>query len=339
MPRISSLYTDLKSLINLQEGIANALDSEIQSIRAEKGVTSRELEAAVKALVPAGDMQRYQELTKASQEAGATFDCAALVEEWAQKDEENRQERAALEGRWGTRHDVEQTEAVRKEQLAAVTQALDETVTEIDAFDETTAKIEAHNTKYPKSAITEENHDGYETTSLWKRIGYYLWFNRGPHDAYLAIGEYTKEFDVDYYEQANEIKAMRDNRPVLEQKKADAQASYDEIDTVGKRMDELDNSYRGPDGIARGIRSMISDFLVQDDDFAIILNDHLKVREATDAALCVAKIRVFEDMANKLVRPYKNAKGTLGDLSEPLKTLGPETGEYLADLHSPRPDP
>lgn len=321
-PTIREIHDDLEELIALQKSIAEDFATEIKKVQSEKDVTTQELRVAVKALIPAGDAQRYEDITRAAKEAGAEFDCAALVKRWTKEDETNRAERAALEAQWGTRAQVAEKAAREKETLDVTTQALGEISTEVTEFDKTTANIKAHNAKYPKNQITEESHDGYENTNALRWLGYWTvrpWWG-GAHAAYLALGTYTKD-NRDYYEYATEVATMRKTQEGLQTQAAEQQRVYEEIAGVSQRMGHLDSAYRGPEGIAREVRSMVSDFLVKDDDFALILNDHMKSAEARAIAVAVAKIRTFDLMTEDLGRQHKHASDTTADLNRPMETL------------------
>lgn|GEM_PF-2630806 len=66
---------------------------------------------------------------------------------------------------------------------------------------------------------------------------------------------------------------------------------------------------------------MISDFLVKDDDFAAVLNDHMKTKEPRDIAVAVAKIIAFGELKEDIQRQKKHAEATAEDLQSPLDTL------------------
>jgi len=321
-PTIQEVHDDLENLIKLQKSIVGSFSSQIGKMTSEQEASTQEVQQAVKVLVPTDDHERYAEITHASQQAGADFDCTALVNKWTQEDIANRSERAALEKKWGTRQQVDEKVAKDKETLEITTQALDETVTEITEFDKTTANIEKHNKKYPNNQITEASHDGYEHTSVLRWLGYWTvrpWWG-GAHAAYLALGTYTQD-NRDYYEYAGEVAKMRKTREGLQEQKEAQTKTYEEIAGVQSRMGHLDGSYKGPEGIAREIRSMVSKFLLKDDDFAAILNDHLKGKEAQGIAVAVAKIRVLGLMKEDLGRQQNRAEATLEDLKRPMDTL------------------
>lgn|GEM_PF-2877717 len=142
MPTIREVHADLKELIKLQAAVVEKFAAEIRNVEAERSATAQELQTAVKALIPTGDATRYDEITKAAKEAGADFDCSALVQQWTAEDKANRTERAELETQWGTRQQVAAKVARDKETLEITSQALSETDTEIVEFEKTTANIE-----------------------------------------------------------------------------------------------------------------------------------------------------------------------------------------------------
>ena len=325
MPMIRTIHSDLNALIEIQESVINAFSSEMHKIQADKNSALQEIQKHVKDLLPAGNDDRYAELTRAIQEAGGNYDFTKTVSEWTVQDSKNRDERASIESRWGTRHEVENAYATRKAQLNTTQNALSQTSSGIESFDETTQKIEDHNKKYPDAQITEENHDGYESTNMWRWLGYYTFINRGPHHAYLAIGDYTKQHG-DYYEIANDVAKMRNDQKLLESKQELELKAYNEVSAVVQRMNQLDNSYRGPEGIARDIRKIVADFLTKDDDFAAILFDKVGIPEATKAGLEVAKIRTLDVLKEDLNRHFKNAKATKDDLERSMSVINDALG-------------
>lgn len=326
---IREIQEKLQELASAQASAVQSLQSAVDNVRTDKTAASRLLESNVNALVIVDDKDRYVALTSAAQKAGAgpAHDYTAVVAEWTQQDAANRAERKQLEEKWGPRQQVHEAAVALKEEIDITRSALGDLRPEIEAFDATTAKIKAHNEKYkgdPKAVITGENHDGFEKFRLWPFVkwaaGWLFGKWGGEHNAYRAIGSYTRQYG-DYYEKAALISGMRRNEEKLEKDRQQKQARYEELSAVVNRMSSLDSTYLGSEGIARGIRGRVHGLFLESVQFGANVMDEVKGGNAQDAALAAAKIRRLAKLAQTAEKQHRNADTTLGQLRTPSEYL------------------
>lgn len=319
-PQIDEIEDALKELKSNQESEITALETEIQQIKKAADEQLRQAKSHIRDMVILGDDENYAKLGKTIREAGATYNFPELIAGWRDEDTANRAEKEKLVQTHGSQADVRARMAALKGEIDVINEALGEMGPEIEAFDEATGKIAAHNEKYPKLAISEGMHDSYEDFSFWRWLGYYTFINRAPHSAYLAIGDYTAQYG-DYYEDARDIAKLRANESEQQQVLADLTEKFNAESAIDNHMSHLDRAYKGPEGIGREIRERILNFMRTDDDYADILFDRSKMPAARAAALCLAKIDVLEKL-HRTVAPYlKNAKETRDDLESPLRKI------------------
>lgn len=326
---IRNIQSTLSSLVDAQTAAVSTLSSALKNVRTDKNTAERSLQSNVQALVIVGDKERYDALTKASQDAGAGkgHDYTQVVADWTQQDAQNRRERKELDEKWESRQTVALAAAELKEEIDIVRSALGDIRPEIDAFDETTAKIKEHNERYkgnPKAIITEENHDGFEKFRLLPFVKWLVgWpFGKwgGEHNAYRAIGKYTKQYG-DYYEKATLISSMRKNEEKLEVDRQKKQVRYEELSAVVNRMDTLDRSHRGSEGIASGVRSLVKSLLNESALFGSSLINSVKGEAAQGAALAAAKIRRLNKIEDVAKVQLSNAEKTLEQVKDPSEYL------------------
>lgn len=329
MSTIRNIQSTLSSLVDAQSAAVSTLSSALENVRTDKNTADRSLQSNVQALVIVDDKERYAALTQASQSAGAGkgHDYTQIVADWTQQDFQNRKERKELDEKWESRQVVALAAAELKEEIDIVRSALGDIRPEIDAFDETTTKIKEHNERYkdnPKAVITEENHDGFEKFRLLPFVKWLVgWpFGKwgGEHNAYRAIGKYTKQYG-DYYEKATLISSMRKNEEKLEVDRQKKQVRYEELSAVVNRMDTLDRSYRGSEGIAKGIRSLVKSLLNESALFGSSLISSVKGEAAQDAALAAAKIRKLGKIEDVAEEQLSNARKTLEQVKDPAEYL------------------
>ncbi|MBU0860073.1 MAG: hypothetical protein KJ667_09050, partial [Alphaproteobacteria bacterium] len=320
MPSIRSIHSTLDNLHDLQGDIIQSVAGEISRVDADVSVALQTLRSAVKALVPTGDDERYAALTRAAKEAGVDEDFTVKVAAWTAADERNRTERTTLEKDWGTRSAVAEKTGVLKEELDIIQTALKEVSPEIVAFDETLAKINAHNEQYPKAQVTEENHDGFETFKLGRFLLWLTFLNRGPHKAYQVVSTYNNVYG-DFYEDARAIAGLRENEKKLQETQDEKTKAYEQHSAVGNRMDTLDNDYRGPDGIARDIAQIVAGLVQKNPAFAESLCQQVPTDESRTAALSAAKVRSFGKVRDFLENESDQLRVAYEDLERPLSTL------------------
>jgi hypothetical protein len=320
MPSIRSIHSTLDNLHDLQGDIIQSVAGEISRVDADISVALQALRSAVKTLVPAGDDERYAALTGAAKEAGVDEDFTIKVASWTAADERNRTERTTLEKDWGSRSVVAEKTGVLKEELEIIQTALKEVSPEIVAFDETLAKINAHNKQYPKAQVTEENHDGFETFKLGRFLLWLTFLNRGPHKAYQVVSAYNNVYG-DFYEDARAIADLRENEKKLQETQDEKSKSYEQHSKVGNRMDTLDSDYRGPEGIAHDIAALVSGYVQTNSVFADAVCKHIPTDESRTAALSAAKIRSFGKVRDFLVNESDQLRSAYEDLGRPLSTL------------------
>ncbi len=320
MPTIRSLHNSLENLIEGQAATVKTLSAEMAKLSSAAHDKLTEARENIKTLIPADDDATFAQIGALVQQAGGKYDFPAMVATWRAEDAQNRAENKDLIAQWGDRKVVAQKTAVAQEELGIITEALGHVAPEIDAFDETTNRIAAHNAKYPKLQISEGPHDNYEEWRFWRWVGYYTFINRAPHHAYLAIGDYTKKYG-DYYEDAADIAKLRENQEKLTVQQAEKQTELATITAIGERMDTLERTFKGPLGIVSEIRSRVYNFLTSDDDFTDILYNGQSHPAARQAALCVGQSQTLEMVKANLSHYHQHAANTLTSLKAPMDTL------------------
>lgn len=321
---VRSVKNTLEEIIDRQESVIRTINAEINQLETEEREEYQELLALVRATVLEADDQRYAELTAAAEAAGVGRNFTQLVAQWREDDTENREERSDLQGKWGTREHVAAETSDAREELGVITEALTEVAKETSAFDEATVKIQAHNERYsekPQHHITEENHDDYEKFKLGRFLIWCVLFgNYAPHNAHRAIGDYDKEFG-DYFEDAAKIAQVRENQEKLGIRQGELKEEFNTLSGIGNRMDTLDNTYRGPGGIARDVRSIVKDIVLQSSEFAQALGQEIGTEATLQIPVTVAKYAVFQELQNVLAEQKKEAQRTLRDLKSPISML------------------
>jgi hypothetical protein len=150
-----------------------------------------------------------------------------------------------------------------------------------------------------------------------------LWLtfiNRGPHKAYKIVSAYNNEYG-DFYEDARDIAKLRENEKALLGSKTEKEGVRDQLTAIGSRMDTLDGSYRGPDGIARDVAGIVAREVKDDPAFAAALCQAVPGDETRTAALSAIKIRAFDRVKSFLNTELEQVKATLTDLRRPLDNL------------------
>jgi hypothetical protein len=162
----------------------------------------------------------------------------------------------------------------------------------------------------------------------------------GEYNAYRVINGYTKQYG-DYYESATIIAKQRKNEEKLEGDKADKTNTYNELSGICNRMDHLDSSYKGPNGIAEGIRSAIIAALGGNRGLGQSLINETKTVEATNATLGLEKLLALEPVGKIAAGQLEQAKATLRDLVDVQEDLqgavdrvGSQTVNYDLDTLS-----
>lgn len=319
---ISHINNAVGELIEDQQAGIRTLESAVANVSSDKRSARSLLEQSVRALVKVDDKDRYAELTAAAKAASVAQDYTATVAEWTRLDIVNRDEKSGLVKTWGTRQEVGQKAADVHSEITMISTALADISPQIDAFDLTTAKIKAHNEKYkdkPNAQITEENHDGFETFKFgafckWL-VGWPFGAWGGEYNAYRVINGYTKQYG-DYYESATIIAKQRKNEEKLEGDKAEKTKDYNQLSGICNRMDHLDGSYKGPTGIADGIRSAIVSALTGNRNFGQSLINETKTLEATNATLGLEKLLALQPVEKVAAAQLEQAKATLRDLAD-----------------------
>ncbi|MEZ0261483.1 MAG: hypothetical protein ACAH80_10765 [Alphaproteobacteria bacterium] len=319
---ISSINRTVGELIEDQEAGIRTLESAASNVASDKRSARSLMEQSIRALVKVDDKDRYAELTAAAKAANIGQDYTATVAEWTRLDIVNRDEKTGLVKAWGSRTEVGQKAADVHSEITLISTALADISPQIDAFDLTTAKIKAHNEKYkekPNAQITEENHDGFEKFKFgafckWV-VGWCFGAWGGEYNAYRVINGYTKQYG-DYYESATIIAKQRKNEEKLEGDKAEKTKDYNQLSGICNRMDQLDGSYKGPTGIAEGIRSAIISALTGNRNLGQALINETKTVEATNATLGLEKLLALEPVAKVASSQLEQAKATLRDLAD-----------------------
>lgn len=321
---VRSVKNTLSEIIDRQESVVRFIDAEINQLETEEREEYQELLSLVRTTVLEADDERYAQLTAAAEKAGVGRNFTDLVASWRAEDTKNREERSSLHDKWGTRAHVAEEAGDAKEELEIVTSALTEVGNETTAFDEATVKIEAHNERYadkPQHHITEENHDDYEKWKLGRFLVWCVTFgNWAPHNAHRAIGDYDKEYG-DYFEDAANIAKLRENQAQLGVRKGELSEEFNTLSGIGNRMDTLDKTFKGPGGIANGVRSIVKDIVLESAEFAQALGQEIGTEATHKIPVTVAKYAVFQQLQKALEDQKKEAKRTLSDLEEPMDLL------------------
>lgn len=322
---INEANVELQVLIRTQDAVVDTLAAAAKNVASDKQKASDGLTAGIRAIVRADDADRYAALARAAKDDGASYNFTAVVADWAQKDIDNRKERAALEEKWGSRQEVAHKAAEVKEGIDLIASALAEISPEIAQFDITSGKIKKHNEQYkdkPKLQINPDSYDNYSKFG-WKGVGrFLLWLvgYRGPHRAYKVVSEYNKNFG-NYYDDALEIADRRKNEKKLQGEQATKQAEYDNLSAIGNRMSTLDRTYRGSQGIARDIGSLALDLVLKSTRFVRNLLSEVPGAEADQIALNSLKLASLAPLETLAASQYNNAKATLASLKTPLDTF------------------
>jgi hypothetical protein len=318
---ISHINNTVGELIDAQESAIRSLDAAADNVRSDKRAARTLMEQSVKALVKVDDKDRYAALTAAAKAAGVAQDYTATVAEWTRLDIVNRDEKSGLVKNWGSRQEVGQKASDVHSEITLISSALAEISPQIESFDLTTARIKAHNDKYKDKpgTITEENHDGYEKFRVWPfvkwLVGWPFGAWGGEYNAYRVINAYTKQYG-DYYESATIIAKQRKNEAKLQGDKAEKTTTYNELSGVCNRMDTLDSTYKGSNGIADGIRSAIISALSSTRALGQALINEIKTPEATNAALGLEKQLALQPIEKAVSSQLEQAKSTLRDLND-----------------------
>ncbi len=340
MPSIRTLKQTIETFIETQSSAVNSLNNAVNNIQTDKNSATRVLDSNVTALVVADDAGRYSALTRAAEGQGANYNFNNVVANWTQQDEINRKERAELGEKWGTRQSVASKTAEIKANVELHDEALSKISPEIGQFDETTKAIRAHNEKYakrPSVQITVENHDSFETLgggnaskiknffkATWRLMQAAVGF-LGPYRAVKVMSKYNKQYG-DYFEDATDIGGLRENEKKIKADRAEHQKSYEQFYAIGSRMDTLDHSYKGPEGIAQGIRSLVKGLLLKSEGFVQGLLNELPGENAQAAALSTIKIAFLSQLESKGAAQLTHAESTLAQIRSPLKELSDAVG-------------
>lgn len=321
MPTIHSLHHNISSLVSDQENTVSTLGQQINNVRSAKERASSAVATATQTLVITGNNDRYAELSHAAQSASKKYDFTATVQEWTRQDTANRAEKAGLEKEWGSKSAVQQKSSTLGAAIGEIATALSHISPELDKFDHTMKAIDGHNAKYPKSPITEANHDDFEKFKFGRWCMWVLKFgNHAPQKAYKIISAYDKLYG-DLYEDARTVETHRANEKRLEAEQAEKQAAKNELDGVARHMNTLDSAYRGPEGIAQSIRGTVASLILNDVGFAQALLNDVKTPEAVTAVTAGAKARNLAELEASLTAPYKHADATLDALRDPISEL------------------
>jgi hypothetical protein len=317
---IRNIENRLSALAQEQREAVDGFAPVLQKAQADRSAAEGALRRAAETMVVTSDDDRYAALTRAAKAGGSTQDFTALVKQRTQEDAANRAERSDLEKKWGSKEQVEAKAGELKQEINLIDSARAEIMPEIAAFDATTQKIQKHNTKFPKAPISEETNASYKKFRTGRFLLWLTFINRGPHDAYRVVHEFTKTHG-DYYEKSRGIAKVRQNEGKLETDEAAKQTSFNEEMTVDRRMIQLDNSYRGPEGIAREVRGLVHDLLLQSPAFAQGLIDELKSEPAREAAVASAKERALGTLYSTLQAQQSQAQSMLTQLQDPIEYL------------------
>lgn len=318
---IQHISQELEDMAREQRSLLQSVASEKEQLGEAKRVAGKSVTVAAAALLSGNDDARIAQLTEAARMAGLADDFTALAATWKAEDEENRAARTQLENSWGARAAVAEKTAVLKQELDVTASALDEVGPEVKAYDRTQALIDAHNKAYPSSPITEENHDGYEQFNFMRWLKSALYINRGPQNAYRIINEYTKVYG-DFYEDAQNIAKLRADAAKLTAEKAERSRAYGEVKAVGEKMDALDASYRGAEGITRGICALVGDRMRDNPEFVAAMAKTIDTPETATMALGVLKIKAFDRLGVRLENLADDIRNVAENVERTQQAIG-----------------
>jgi hypothetical protein len=146
------------------------------------------------------------------------------------------------------------------------------------------------------------------------------------------MSKYNKQYG-DYFEDAADIASLRENEKKLKADRADLYAQYSHYHGIGSRMDTLDGSYKGPEGIARGVRQIAEALAWKSDKFIDGLLTEIPGAAAQATALGKAKEAVLEVLESKTAKQLSAAEATYNKLKETAKYVGNALdtvgGEYI----------
>ena len=335
------LYEHRHQIIDIKDQLEQLVEKQansVESLAIEQKKISREIQSEldlakehIRDMVVAGDDANYAKIGELIQEAGATYNFPKMIQDWQESDDKNRAARQELVSQHGRRSEVTARIQKLEAEISETDEALSEMQPEIEAFEETTTKIEAHNKKYPKLPIEEGMHDNYEKFGFWRWVGYVTLVNRAPHSAYKALGDYTENYG-DYYKDSRDIATLRKNEDVRSSELEAMTSQLNAEKAIMANMDALDSSYKGPDGIAAKISKRVYDFMRTDDDYADILYDKSGLDSARQASLRIAKAEAMSVLKDRLDPFLSNAEETLEELKQGLRSI-PEIPADVEDKH------
>jgi hypothetical protein len=322
---VSEAKDTVDDLVSLQKGLLETLHAERRRLKSGIRRSETTLSDAVNEIVIVNNDARYRLLTDIAQSSGVEESYIDTVNQWREADKENRSEKASLEKEWGSKQEVGDLVVEIREELDVTKSANSEVSEEITAWDETTQAIDTHNEKYPKAQITEENHDGYEEFKWGRWFSRYtlgLIFNKyaGPHEAYKIIGPYNESFG-DYYEDRLNIYQLHQTQLDIQEKQNEEQAKYDELSSIHKRMEYLDNAYMGPKKIASLIGDWVKQHLLERSLFTENLLDRLETNETLEAVNAVTRLKGYAQLEPYLKKIEAEAEETVRELEEPNRVL------------------
>lgn len=335
MSTIQSIYNSLKQLTDFQEKIVKVIAGAQDNIEADLRSAKMDLEKNIDALVIAGDDTRYAALTLAAQNAAGTHqNFSAQVNTWNEEDRVNREDYQSLVEKYGTFADLSSQANVASAEVNRRVQALNDVAPAIEKFDKTSAQITAHNAKYPKTQITEANHDTYEKFHFGRFALWCLFLNRAPHKAYQVISAYTKEYG-DYYEDLKDIGALRQTKETLLREKAKHEAEVNNVTPVLNEMRRLDRSYKGPVQIADLIKKEVTAEVKKNIDFVRALTEAIPGTCTTEIAAAALKLNAYDELsahtsyqAETADEFYKTVKKARDHVHTAVDAVGDETISY-----------
>lgn len=332
-PTILKVTTKLKEFAETQASAVGSLASAVENVQTDKRKAAALASAGVNALVIADDAVRYTSLTRAAEGNGQQYNFTAVVAQWTDEDSRNREERKKLGDDWGTRQEV----GAKVQQIQANIDIHDEALAkvspEIGLFDKTSQAIREHNELYkdrPSVQITRENHDQWETfggkpgvlgflKGVWRATQWLFGF-KGPFRAYKIMSKYNEKYG-DFYEDATDIASLRENEKKLTADRASFQKEHDKYAGIASRMDTLDRTYKGPEGIANGIRGLVAQLVKSSDKFQDGLLSELPGEAAQNAVLGTIKVEHLTALEQKAQKQQAAASSTLEQLRAPLQYL------------------
>ena len=330
---VNDIADEVAELIRKQTGIVESLETTLKKIENELEVSRNEIWTSIEKTVRAGDSRRYEELAAAAKKAGAEFDCAKIARDWTIEDNANRDEKKRQVQAWGERNDQVARSASESQTLAVMKEALGAVAGQIAAFDSQKDVILAHNAKYPEHEITLEKKDNFaQGSSVGQKFKFYTGLGSGQHSAKIALDtfeENTGHNYFDYVEAVNQLRTVHDELEAKVKEQADASRKATE---AKDKVEQLDLDYKGPEGIAHKIRKMIFDFTMEDDKFAASLYDNTASENAHDAAIGIAKHRVFAVLKQSVEQQADFAEQTLDALEVPVGMLEDAKGDLSGRL-------